>query len=148
MTDFDFVTNRIATGAALSVPMDADQIVAAGLNVVVDARDDFNDGPLFASRPGVHYLWNPTADDGLLKPVEYWQRTLNFVMPLLAQPGFKAYLHCMKGINRGPSNAFCVLVAQGLDPVLADTLIRQARPQVGLRYESDALAACTTLGYV
>ncbi len=148
MADFNMITDRVATGAALVGPADVKQILEAGLNVVVDARDDFDDGPLFAGNAGVHYLWNPTPDDKMLKPVEYWKRTLDFVMPLLAVPRMKVYLHCSAGVNRGPSNAFCVLVAQGLDPKLADSLIRQARPKVELAYEGDALAACIALGYV
>jgi protein-tyrosine phosphatase len=95
----------------------------------------------------LHYLWNPTDDDGALKPVEYWARTLAFVMPLLAQPHMKVLLHCAAGINRGPSNALCVLVAQGISPALAHTMIVTARPQARIRYQSDAVAACTALGF-
>jgi len=148
MADFDMITDRVATGAALDNAADVQQILAAGLNVVVDARIEFDDGPLFAGQPNVAYLWNPIEDDGLPKPVDYWQRTLSFVLPLLAQPKRKVYLHCAEGVNRGPSNAFCVLVAQGLAPAVAEGLIRAARPQVGLAYKNDALAACKLLGYV
>jgi protein-tyrosine phosphatase len=140
MGDFNMVTNRVATGGAV----DADALLAVGLNVIVDAREI---GPAEV-KPGMHYLWNPTLDDGEPKPTEYWQRTLSFVLPLLAQPGYKAYLNCAWGVNRGPSNAFAVLVALGLPPELAEQLIRRARPQVELRYKADALAACQTLGYV
>lgn len=141
MVDFNMVTNRVATGG---VPDDLDALLAVGLNIVVDAREV---GPT-AIDHRIRYLWNPTYDDGQPKPLEYWRRTLTFVLPLLAQPGCKAYLSCAWGINRGPSNAFAVLIAQGMDPVYAEELIRAARPQVGLRYKSDALAACKALGYV
>ncbi len=147
MADFDMITNRVATGAALNGPADVAAILAAGLNVVVDARIEFNDGPLFAGTPGIRYLWNPTADDGQPKPVEYWQRTLSFALPWLVGPHNKVYLHCAAGINRGPSNALCLLVAQGLSPTLAHNLIVTARPQAQIRYESDAVAACKALGY-
>lgn len=147
MADFNMVTNRVATGAAMNGPTDVSQILAAGLNVVVDARTEFDDGPLFASTLGIHYLWNPTDDDGIFKPVEYWARTLSFVLPLLALPHNKAYLHCAAGVNRGPSNALCVLVAQGLSPVVARQMIVAARPQAQIRYEADAVAACAALGF-
>ncbi len=147
MADFDWVTNRVATGAALADHTNVDQIVAAGINVVVDARDDFNDGALLAGAAGIHYLWNPTPDDGLPKPVPYWQRTLSFVLPLLAQPGFKVLLHCRCGINRGPSNALAVLVAQGLHRDYAINLIIAARPQARINYAGDAVVACDELGY-
>lgn len=148
MADFNFVTNRIATGAALTNADDVEQIYAAGINVVVDARAEFDDGPLFAGKPGIHYFWNPTKDDGTHKPTAYWQHTLGFVMPLLSSPHFKVLLHCSQGINRGPSNALCVMVAQGLDPVVAEMLIRRARPQVGLAYKENAIRACQWLGYM
>jgi predicted protein tyrosine phosphatase len=95
----------------------------------------------------VHYLWNPTDDDGAFKPVEYWAVTLAFVMPLLAMPHNKVLCHCAAGINRGPSNALCVLVAQGISPALAHTMIVTARPRARIRYESDAVNACATLGF-
>jgi protein-tyrosine phosphatase len=147
MVDFDFVTDRIATGAALSSPADVDQLIAAGINVVVDARAEFDDGPLFAGK-NIAYLWNPTEDDGVWKPPAYWQKTLEFVMPLLAQPRQKVYLHCQAGRNRGPSNAFCVMVAQGIPADTAAQMIVTARPVATLAYKADALAACQLLGYV
>ncbi|HUO40779.1 MAG TPA: hypothetical protein VMU34_24360 [Mycobacterium sp.] len=148
MADFSMVTNRVATGAAIATAADVDQLLAAGLNVVLDARADFNDGSLFAGNPHITYLWNPTEDDGTHKPVEYWQRTLAFVLPQLATPHTKAYLHCTAGLNRGPSNALCVLVAQGFHPDWAEAYIRQARPQVTIAYKADAIAACQALGFM
>jgi protein-tyrosine phosphatase len=147
MTDFAMITDRVATGGALEGPRDVSELLDAGLNVVLDAREDYNDGPLFTSRPGIHYLWNPCLDDGLHKPVLYWWRTLTFVLPLLAQPHTKVYCHCLMGVNRGPSNALCVLVAQGLKPDMARQLIIRARPQAKIRYEVDAVLACEELGY-
>jgi dual specificity phosphatase 3 len=148
MADFNFVTDRIATGAALSSAADVEVLIAAGINTVVDCRDDFDDGPLFAGNPAINYLWNPTPDDGILKPPGYWLRSLMFVLPLLALPGSKVLCHCAAGINRGPSTAYCVMVALSFDPWTAESLIRTARPIVGLRYAADALAACRALGYV
>lgn len=148
MTDFSLVTNRIATGSAISTSADVTKLLAVGLNVVVDARSEFDNGPLFAGNPNVNYLWNPTEDDGQHKPVEYWNKTLSFVLPLLARPHTKVYLHCACGVNRGPSNALCVLVAQGMHPEWAEFYIRQARPQVGIAYKADAIAACQALGFM
>jgi hypothetical protein len=148
LVDFTWVTDRIATGGALNSAADVDALVASGVNVVVDCRDDFDDGPLFTGHPAVHYLWNPTRDDGKPKPPEYWQRSLEFVLPLLAQPRMKVLAHCDAGMNRGPSTAFAILVALSFAPDLAEELIREARPIVGLAYRDDALAACRSLGYV
>jgi hypothetical protein len=148
LVDFNFVTSRIATGARLNSAADVDALVAAGINVVIDCRDDFDDGPLFASNPGIVYKWNPTRDDGLPKSAEYWRISLEFVLPLLAQPRTKVYAHCSAGVNRGPSTAYCIMVALSFPPGEAEDLIRRARPMVGLAYRDDALAACKALGYV
>ena len=146
--DFDFITSRIATGAALSNADDVQQIVAAGINVVIDCCDDFDDGELFASNPQIAYLYNPTADDGQPKPPEWFARSLSFALPLLAQPHTRVYAHCAAGINRGPSTAYVIMLALSFDPGLAEDLIRAARPIVGLAYKVDALAAVKSLGYV
>jgi protein-tyrosine phosphatase len=146
--DFDFVTGRIATGSGLNSADDVNMLVSSGINVVIDCRNDFDDGPLFAGNPNINYLWNPTADDGTTKPPEYWQRSLEFALPLLAKPHTKVYAHCAAGINRGPSTAYCLMVALGFDPDLAEKLIRDARPVVRLAYMNDAVTGCRSLGYI
>lgn len=145
MIDVSWVTNRVATGTGPNRRVDVEGLLAAGLNVVVDARQTPCPGTALTGQ--IHYLHNPCDDDGEPKPVEYWERTLAFVMPLLARPGFQVLLNCFQGINRGPSNALCVLVAQGLPPDTAEAAIRAARPGVGLAYKADAVAACRALGW-
>jgi protein-tyrosine phosphatase len=44
------------------------------------------------------------------------------------------------GINRGPSLAFAVMLAQGWNPVEALTSIRAARPIAAIAYARDALS--------
>lgn len=147
MSDFTFVTARVATGAAITDESDVEALAAAGVTHVVDARAELDDAPLLAGR--FAYLWNPTQDDGQPKPVDYWQKTLAFSLPVFQQPKTRLYLHCAAGINRGPSNAYCVLVALGFSSTFVLTLIRQARPVTvnGIRYAPDALAAIQALGY-
>lgn len=147
MADFEFCSTRVATGAAVSGEADVQALVDAGVTHVVDARAEFDDAPLFAAHPAISYLWNPAEDDGQTKPPEYFAKTLGFALPALAVPHTKVYCHCAAGVNRGPSNAFAVLVAQGWTAGGAEALIRAARPQVGLAYKNDAIAACKTLGY-
>lgn len=145
--DFDFVNNRVAAGAQIDDDADVQQLAAAGVNVVVNARDDFDDEPLLSQVSGMRYLWNPVADDGQVIPASYWQTTLDFVLPLLAQPGNKILLHCREGISRGPCNTLAVLMAVGLTDQSAKELIFQGRPQSVLTYEADVVAAIHTLGY-
>lgn len=145
MSDFTFVTPRLATGAAISSPGDVADLVAAGVTACIDCRSEFDDAPLLA--PSMAYLWNGTADDGTPKPPAWFAMGLTFALPLLAQPHQKVYAHCAGGINRGPSMAMAIMMALGWTPGGAEAAIRAARPQVGLRYKDDAVAAITALGF-
>lgn len=141
------MTARVATGAAIGDATDVQALVSAGISHVVDARGEMDDAPFFVAFPQISYLWNPTQDDGQTKPPSYFLRTLGFSLAALAQPGHRVYLHCAAGINRGPSNAYCLLRAVGFAAGLAEQVIRAARPQVGLAYKNDADAAISILGY-
>ena len=147
--DYDWITNRVATGAGLSSADDVQVLVDAGVTAVVDARAELDDAPFFAHHKDVLYLWNPTSDDGAHKPAAYWAKTLAFSMPILAQPHTKVYFHCAYGFNRGPSNAACVLMALGWPKDAAVSLIQAKRPCTvgGVRYADDAWAAVETLGF-
>lgn len=145
--DFSFITKRLATGAAISSPADVDALVGSGVTHIIDCRDDFNDQPLLASRIGVQYLWNPTADDGARKPVEWFKRSIDFALPALALPYNKVYCHCKQGINRGPSTAYCVLRALGLGRFEARAALQIGRPIALARYAADADNAIAALGY-
>jgi hypothetical protein len=147
MADFDFVTPRLATGAAVSSVADVDQLVAAGITVIIDCRGEFDDASLLATHPDLLYIWDGTPDDGQTKPPEWFEKGLKVALPALAQPLEKVYCHCAAGINRGPSMCAAIMMAWGLSPALTEQLIRQARPQVGLRYLPDAIAAVAALGY-
>jgi protein-tyrosine phosphatase len=147
MADYNFVTTRLATGAALSSDADVQQLVAAGINAVLDARAEFDDAPLFTADPSILYCWNPTQDDGQHKPATYWDKTLAFSLPLLAKPNTKLLFHCAAGVNRGPSNLACVLMALGLSSDAAAQMIKAARPIAQIGYLADAAAAVTSLGY-
>jgi protein-tyrosine phosphatase len=138
----------VATGAALTSAADVDQLVAAGITHVVDATNAENDAPLFASHPAITYCWNPTPDDGQPKPDSYWATTLNFALPMFVQPHTKLYAHCSAGINRGPSNAVCVLMALGWTKSSAMAALKAARPQAQAQYANNAAAAVVSLGYV
>jgi protein-tyrosine phosphatase len=144
---FDFVNNRLATGGQINAPSDVQALVNAGINVIIDANDDFNDGQLLSGVPGMHYLWNPTPDDGKPKPVSYWQTTLSFAMPLLSQPGYKVYNHCRMGINRGPCNTLAILMASGFTEAQAVGMIQAVRPQAQMFYRDNVAAAVAALGY-
>ena len=145
--DFNFVTSRLATGAALGSADDAQALATAGITHIVDVTDQGDDTPLFVALPNVHVLWNPTADDGTHKDPLWFKTSLDFALPAFVTPGAKIYAHCSAGVNRGPSTAYAILRALGISPEVAEKVIRDARPQVGLAYKADADEAISTLGY-
>jgi protein-tyrosine phosphatase len=120
--------------------------LSAGITHCIDLRAEFNDGPLFAGRQ-VAYLWNPTSDDGKHKSPTWFGRSIVFALDALSHRHHKVYAHCAAGVNRGPSTCFAIMLALGFAPVDAELIIRKARPQVGLAYRDDAIAAIPALGY-
>ena len=149
MADFDFVTSRLATGAASTAAADVQALVAAGITHIIDCRDDFNDRDLLSGDPTLSYRWNGVPDDGdpVTHGAEWFGNSLAFAMPALGSPHHKVYCHCKGGVNRGPSTAFAVMLASGFTPADAEVIVRTARPVVGLAYKAQAIAAVVTLGY-
>lgn len=146
MADFSFVNSRLATGAGLSSPEDAAEIIKAGITHVVDCTDASDDTALFMNM-GVMVLWNPTADDGQVKDPDWFSRSLAFALPALVAPLHKVYAHCSAGVNRGPSTCYCIMRALGFSSQDAESIIRAARPQVQIAYKNDADNAIKAIGY-
>lgn len=144
--DFDYVTRRIAVGAAIGSPDDVRQLLLAGITHVVDCRAEFDDTPLFAAG-GATVLWIGVQDDGQPKPASWFQKGIEFALPALVRPGAEVYFHCAAGVNRGPSMCYATLRAWGFGADAAEYMIRLARPQVGLAYKKDADQAVVELGY-
>ena len=149
MADFDFVTSRLATGAAITGPADVQALVAAGITHIIDCRADFNDAQVQSGDPALSYLWNGVPDDG--NPATHgdvwFGKSLGFALPALASPHNRVYCHCASGVNRGPSTAFAIMLASGFTPADAESIIRAARPVVGLAYQAEAVASFASLGY-
>jgi protein-tyrosine phosphatase len=149
VADFNFVTTRLATGAAITGSVDVLALAAAGITHVIDCRDDFDDTPLLASHAAISYLWNGMPDDGdpATHGDAWFGKSLAFALPALSSPHTKVYCHCAAGVNRGPSTAFAIMLASGFTPSDAESIIRAARPVVGLAYKTEAIASATNLGY-
>lgn len=146
--DYAWVTDRLATGAAINDPADVQVLASAGVTHIIDCRDSFDDTALLAGS-GMLVLWNGVPDDGnpATHGTTWFGKSLAFAMPALAQPHAKVYAHCAAGINRGPSTAFAILLALGFSAPDAEATIRAVRPQVGLQYKAEAIAAIPALGY-
>jgi hypothetical protein len=141
----NFVTARLATGGALTRPADVDRLVATGVSHVIDCRAEFDDGPILAQR--LHYLYDPTDDDGQPKPVSWFQPGIAFALQALALPQTRVYVHCAAGVNRGPSMCYAIMRAFGWSAADAVSTIKAGRPQAGIRYSQDADRAIAQLGY-
>jgi protein-tyrosine phosphatase len=128
--DFNFVTSRIAVGAAINSKADLDELVAQGITHVLDMRAEFDDTTL--NDPAVTILWLPQQDDGTPRPVGHYRRGVQFAYQALSLPeSNKVLCHCAAGVNRGPTMCYALLRAFGFDQPTAIQMIRTVRPQVG-----------------
>lgn len=163
MADISRITTRLWCGAALTTAQDVEDVCAAGVTHIIDCRLEFDDqslvdgynqadlGPTASAlkhRPELHYLYNGVADDGQPKPVEWFAKSIGFALSALGTPYAVVLTHCAAGVNRGPSAAFAVLLAQGWTSDVALQLLRQHRPVAQVAYAGDAMTAVRMLGYV
>ena len=128
--DFNFVTNRVATGALIHNEADLLVLIQAGITHIIDCCEPEDAG--VSNHPDIHYLHNPTGDDGQHKNASWFEVSINFGLEALSHPKNKVLAHCAAGVNRGPSTCYALLRSQGLAADEAERLIRSARPQVGL----------------
>ena len=150
MADFTFITARLATGGAVRSAADAQALANAGITHILDLTDAEDDSQ-FLPGLGVSYLYNPTADDGTLKPASWWDASLKFAVASYSALGSCLYCHCSAGVNRGPSTAYGVMIACfGMAGSAAEAAICAVRPYVRLAYarQFDAYWAVANPGKV
>jgi protein-tyrosine phosphatase len=114
------------------------------LDVIDHWRGDPDEAALVTDA-GLAYLNNPTADDWTVKPVEWFQASLDFAMPALQNPKARIYAHCREGISRGPSTALAILLAQGMGYDEALALIYRKRLDSRVTYRVEAREAVAKL---
>lgn len=124
--DYDWVTDRLAVGAAIWIRRNMQLLAAAGITHVVDMQMEFNDSQI-ADGTRVCVLWNPCDDDFLDKPPELFRRGVEFAMRAYQDPDSRIYFHCSAGVHRGPMMLLAFLGAQGMDLDQATELIRSKR---------------------
>ncbi|MGB7964586.1 MAG: dual specificity protein phosphatase [Propionicimonas sp.] len=146
LANANFVTGRLAFGGDLSPRfVDAraqlDELVAAGITHVADLRDEWSDEELVATwHPELRYLYHPVRDAGQHIPADWFEGLNAWVDEALADPFARVLVHCHMGVNRAPSAAFGLLLAQGARVPEALTAIRAARPVAVIDYADDALS--------
>ncbi len=112
----------------------------AGIGVIIDCRVEWSDEDLVAEHaPELRYEHLGIDDAGQRVPREWFDEILAAARPRPGDVGPGVLTHCHMGINRGPSAAYALLLADGHDPVAAIELIRTRRPVAGVTYAEDAL---------
>ena len=145
MANITRLTDNLFTGGDLP-PFAPDHLehiedwVEAGITHVIDNRIEWTDEDLVAEHaPQIVYLHHGVDDAGQQMPDSWFDDGVAFALEAMAQPGSTVLAHCHMGINRGPSLALAILLAQGWDVIDALDRIRTQRPIAMVGYAEDAL---------
>ena len=135
MLDFSKITEELFVGEGFINEEDELELREAGITHIIDARAK-------ATSTRLIYLHNPTDDDGLAKAPEWFWTAISFAArhrrSNFAGSARRLYICCTAGINRSPSLAYAILRFWGMTAEQAETILRRARPVIGLRYKADA----------
>lgn len=116
------------------------ELVDAGVTHIVDARIEWNDADFVAEiAPAVNYLHAGIDDAGQAVPAEWFDTIAVWAQRAFEDPRTTVLVHCHMGINRGPSAAFAILLAQGWSVGDALDTLHAARPFAYIAYAEDAL---------
>jgi len=145
--DISFITDRVATGGAVTTEADVRELHRVGITHAATMAIEWQSMTDRLLRGRIHHLPNGTHDDLIHKKPEGFERTGWFALAALRDPNAKVYVSCGAGINRGPSGAYAVLRAHGMSPTEAYDAIVAARPiaEGGVFYRRCAESAITGL---
>jgi hypothetical protein len=116
-----------------------DELMAAGVNSIIDCRMGCTDIDWVTdSNPTIDYLSIGVEDAGFVMPDDWFDDGTSYALDQIGQ-GRSVLAHCQAGINRGPTIAFVVLIAQGWDSIDALDLIRSKRPIARIAYAEQAI---------
>jgi hypothetical protein len=146
-TSISYIARHVWTGGDLPSDLGDEAMLAglaeiqeAGITHILDARIEWSDEELIRTcAPDLGFLWNGVEDGGQAMPDDWFETGVTFALEALQDPDAQVLAHCHAGINRGPSMAYAILLATGMDPVAALTAIREARPIAAIAYDGDAL---------
>ena len=131
----DLETNRPTAGR--------EQLAAwhrLGITDIIDVRVEWNDeGFVIEYLPEMGYHWLGTDDDGRGQSDEWFDKILEAARLIWLNRDGKMLVHCHMGVNRAPSAALAIMLADGWDVVEALDRIRAARPIAGILYAHDAI---------
>ena len=120
--------------------MQIDDWRSHGITHVIDCRSEFNEsGRMARIAPDLGYTWVGT-DDHLGQQDDHWFDTgVRAAFVALQEPEAHVLVHCHMGVNRGPSMAFAIMIAAGIEPLEALDAIRGSRPIAGIIYADQAI---------
>lgn len=156
--DISRINSQVWCGGAVVTEDDVQQLADDGVTADIDCRLEFNDVSLVGAfnnlpptpnslknHPQIAYCFAGVADDGLPKPVSWFQTGWDFAKPILDNGGV-VLSHCAAGVNRGPSVAYFLLRAHwGMTGDNAFALLKAQRPVVNIAYRADADKAIVAL---
>lgn len=111
-----------------------------GITDIIDVRVEWNDkGFVMKFEPSIDYHWLGTDDDGRGQSDAWFESIIAAALKARLNPDGKMLVHCHMGVNRAPSAALAIMLAEGWDVVEALDRIRAARPIAGILYAHDAI---------
>jgi hypothetical protein len=111
----------------------------AGITHIIDLRGEWQDIEFVARHaPEIDYRWLGTHDDGGAQSDTWWDAGLA-AAERARDSGGRVVVHCHMGVNRAPSLAYRILLAEGVGPIEAFDRIRAARPIAAVLYAPSAL---------
>jgi protein-tyrosine phosphatase len=127
--DMTWITGRLALGGGIWNAQNMADVARAGITHIIDMQIEFDDTQL-AEPHGIEVLWNPTDDDFQSKPLELFQRGVDFAAQALETEGTRVLIHCAAGVHRAAMMMLAVLGSEGWEMEEAMRMIVARRPVV------------------
>ena len=125
--DITWVTDRIGVGGGIWTAPNMELVAREGITHIIDMQIEFDDTPL-AVQHGIRVLWNPTDDDFEMKPVDLFERGVEFAQTAMEADASKLYIHCAAGVHRAPMMTLAILASMGWNLDHAMEMIEGKRP--------------------
>lgn len=136
--DYQWVTERIALGSAVTGPLHVRELVSDGITHVLDCRMEGKEASSLYVGTGIVYLRCGVPDDGKRKDDAWFFEGIGFVVDAFRWPRNKVLVHCRFGMSRSPSMVYAILRAQGVPGDEAEQKISKARAVARVTYRDDA----------
>src|SRR5262245_60431881 len=107
-SSYNWITDRIALGSAVSKRGQVEVLVGEGITHVLDCQTGRPLEEIYHGA-GIVYRQNGTRDDGMQKPDEWFFAGIDFALTALRLPRSKVFVHCMFGMARSPSLVYAIL---------------------------------------